>query len=294
MKGAFASSREFIRGAARKHDLVYILSKGKALLGRDIAHTSAIGIYQGRWVDAEDTDWDSTAVAVAKKPSERLVFVGEDGDVCTYVGGTSTREGITPAPKLIRNARTVVGYVYACGMLRQVYKRVGEGEWQNISASSPKSGEKVGFEAIDGYSGNELYAVGWNGEIWEFNGAKWTNRPSPTNVILTAVCCAGDGVVYVAGQQGVMIKGRHDRWEIIEWENNVDVNIWDLCWFKKKLYVATITNLYTLEGNDLQEEDFGDLGAPTCYSLTQAEGVMWSIGKEDVLSFDGTTWRSYE
>lgn len=294
MKGKFAGSREFIRGAARLHDLVYILSKAKILLKQSVAHSSAIGVDRGEWVDVEDTDWDSTAIAVAKKPSERLVFVGEDGEVCTYVGGTSTTERIKPAPTMIRNARTVDGYVYACGMLRQAYKRVGEGEWQNISATSPKAGEKVGFEAIDGYSGKELYAVGWNGEIWQFSGMTWTNRTSPTDVILTAVCCAGDGVVYVAGQQGVMIKGRYDRWEIIEWEDNVNVNIWDLCWFNKKLYVATITNLYTLEGNQLQDVDFGDLGAPTCYSLTQAEGVMWSIGKEDVLSFDGTAWRNYE
>jgi hypothetical protein len=289
-----ADSREFIRGAARYNDLAYVLTKVKALVGQSIAHTSVIGVDQGRWGDTATTDWDSTAIAVAKRPSEKLVFVGEDGDVCTYVGGQSATESISPAPKLIRNAKTIDGNVVACGMLRQVYKRVGEGEWKNISAPSPKTGEKVGFEAIDGYSGNELYAAGWNGEIWEYDGKGWTNRVSPTNAILTAVCCAGDGVVYVSGQQGVMIKGRHDRWESIEWEENVDVGIWDLCWFNEKLYVATMTNLYTLQGNQLVSVDFGGLGIPSCCSLTQAEGVMWSIGKEDVLSFDGATWRRYD
>ena len=294
MANRVSDSREFVRGAARYNDLVYVLTKVKALMGQSIAHTSVIGIDQGRWGDTATTDWDSTAIAVAKKPSEKLVFVGQDGDVSTYVGGTSTPEVIKPAPKMIRNAKTVEGYVIACGMLRQVYKRVGEGEWKNISASSPKAGEKVGFEAIDGYSGNELYAAGWNGEIWEYDGREWANRVSPTNVILTAVCCAGDGVVYVSGQQGVMIKGRHDRWESIEWEENVDVDIWDLCWFNEKLHVATMTNLFTLEGNQLVSVDFGGVGIPSCYSLTQAEGVMWSIGKDDVLSFDGTTWRRYD
>ena len=294
MTNRMADSREFVRGAARYHDLVYVLSRGKALIAQDIAHTRLTSVYQGRWGDAATTDWDSTAIAVARKPSEKLVFVGQDGDVSTYVGGTSTAEVIKPAPKMIRNAKTVDGYVLASGMLRQVYKRVGEGEWRDISAPFPKAGEKVGFEAIDGYSGNELYAVGWNGEIWEYDGSNWSNRSSPTNVILTAVCCAGDGVVYVGGQQGVMIKGRHDSWEIIEWEENVDVDIWDLYWFKENLYVATMRNLYTLERNQLVAVDFGELDVPSCYSLTQAEGVMWSIGKEDVLSFDGTTWRRYD
>lgn len=290
----FAESREFVRGAARNKDLVYILSKAKALLSDDVPHTSSIAVYRGQWADAEDTNWDSTAIAVAKQPAEKLVFVGEDGEVCTYVAGTSTTEEIKPAPKMVRNAGTIDGHVYVCGMLRQVYKRVGEGEWTNISAPGPAAREKVGFEAIDGFSGNEIYAVGWSGEIWEYNGKKWMNRTSPTNVILNAVCCTGSETVYVAGQQGVMIKGRHERWEIIEWEEEVTADIWDLCWFKNNLYVATMTELYTLQGNQLEEVDFGDLEIAGFYSLTQAEGVMWSIGKEDVLSFDGATWRSFE
>jgi len=28
----------------------------------------------------------------------------------------------------------------------------------------------------------------------------------------------------------------------------------------------------------------------TCLRLTAADGVMWSIGAKDVLSFDGKTW----
>jgi len=274
--------------------LVYILSKSKKLLEKDIAHTSAVAVDRGEWEGAENTDWDSTAIAVAKKPLEKLVFIGEDGDVCTYVGGTSTKEAITPSPILIRNAKTVDGLVVSCGMRRQVYKRVGEGEWVDISAPFSKPEEEAGFEAIDGYSLKELYAVGWKGEIWQYNGKKWTNRASPTNAILTAVCCAADESVYVGGQNGVLIKGRNEVWEIVEWEDEFDLDIWDLHWFDGKLYVATISTLFSLHGNQLEEVDFGDVDVSSCYSLTSAEGVLWSIGKEDVLSFDGTNWLRYD
>jgi hypothetical protein len=292
MKSDFAAAREFVRGAARFHDLCYVLSKGKALLEESIAHTSAVCVDQGDWADGVDVDWDSTAIAVAKQPSEKMIVIGEDGDVCTYVGGKSSTEAIKPAPRLIRNARTIGGYVYACGMLRQVYRRGGERKWTDISA--PESDEEVGFESIDGFNEKEIYAVGWQGEIWEFDGKKWKDRNSPTNVILTAVCCAGDDNVYVAGQQGVMLRGRHAEWDLIEWEEEVDVDLWDLCWFQDKLYVASNTDLYTLEGNALVSVDFGEIETPTCFSLTTAEGVLWSIGKDDVASFDGTTWRLYE
>ena len=294
MKSEFANSRQFVRGAARYSDLCYIISKGKGLVQQDIAHSSAICIDGEDWADAVDTDWDSTALAVAKKPNEKLVFVGEDGDVCTYVGGQSTIEEISPPPKLIRNAKTVDGYVIVCGMLRQVYQRVNEGEWADISAPRPEAGEEVGFEAVDGYSTNELYAVGWNGEIWEYDGSKWFKRESPTNVILTSVCCAPDGTVYIGGQNGTLLKGRHESWEIIDWKDEINIDIWDLCWFNGRLYVAAINNLFTLDDNQLMDVDFGDLETPSCFCLTQAEGVMWSIGNEDVLSFDGTTWQQYE
>ena len=294
MKKEISGSREFVRGAARWRDLVYVLTKGKALLEQDIAHTSLLGLYQGNWGSNVDTDWDSTAIAVAKKPSEKLVFVGEDGDVCTYVGGKSEKETIKPAPILIRNTRTVDGLVIACGMRRQVYQRVAEGKWVDISAPFSEPDEEAGFEAIDGYSLKELYAVGWKGEIWQYNGTKWTNRTSPTNVILSGVCCAADKIVYIAGKDGVLIKGRNATWEIIEWEDDVDVDLWDLCWFGGKLYVAAISNLYTLNGNHLDEVDFGEIEVSSCYSLTEAQGVLWSIGNQDVLSFDGTSWQRYD
>ena len=294
MKKAVSGSREFVRGAARWRDLVYILSKGKALVDEDIAHTSLIGVYQGKWASNVNTDWDSTAIAVAKKPAEKVVFLGEDGDVCTYVSGTSDKEEIKPAPVLIRNAKTVDGLVHACGMRRQVYKRVAERQWVDISAPFSKPEEEAGFEAIDGYTLKELYAVGWKGEIWQYNGTKWTNRTSPTNVILCAVCCGADGSVYVGGRDGVLIRGRNASWQIIELEEDIDVDIWDLCWFEEKLYIATISTLYTLNGNRLDEVDFGSVEVSSCYSLTEAQGVLWSIGNQDVLSFDGKTWQRYD
>jgi hypothetical protein len=293
MKSAFAKAREFVRGAARYHDLCYVISKGKALMKEDIAHASLICVDEGDWADGVDVEWDSTALAVAKLPSEKAVLIGEDGDVCTYVGGKTGRETIKPAPVLIRNARTIDGHVYACGMKRQVFHRTGERAWSDISAPPPKREEEVGFEAIDGFSHKEIYAVGWKGEIWQYNGRKWTNRGSPTSLIMTAVCCAGDGVVYVAGQQGVMVRGREDEWEVIEWDQDVSDDLWDLCWFKKKLYVSTMSWLHTLNGNALAPLDI-EIDIDSFYSLTAIDDVMWSVGRNDVASFDGRNWRRYD
>jgi hypothetical protein len=287
--------REFVRGAARFGDLVYVISQMKSLIEKDIKHVSLVGIDGGRWGDAFNTTWDATAIAVAKLPAEKVVLIGEDGDVSTYVAGTRENDAIVPQPVMIRHARTIGGYVHACGMKRQVFKRVGEKQWADMSAPRAGDTEEYGFEAIDGYAQNDIYAAGWGGEIWRYDGTAWTQCGSPTNVVLTSICCAPDGFVYAAGQGGVMVKGRGDAWALVDWEDEVTLDLWDVCWFQDKLYVATMFALFTLEnGNRLQEVNYGAMGPVTGFNFTTAEGVLWSIGKSDVASFDGTTWRRYD
>ncbi|MDB5976921.1 MAG: hypothetical protein JWR07_3681 [Nevskia sp.] len=293
MGDEFIESREFIRGAAKFHDLMYVISRDKKLVSKDIAHSSLIAIDQNDWGDAVDTNWNSTAIAVAQKPKGKVVLVGEDGEAAAYLEGKSTKEQISPAPVMIRNAREIGGYVYACGMKRQVYKRVAERQWVDISARRAGAKESAGFEAIDGFTEDEIYAAGWAGEIWQYDGKAWTERPSPTNVILTAVCCAGDGTVYIAGRGGVLLKGRHDAWEIIKWEDEVNADLWDLCWYREKLYVATMLALFTLNKNTLVPAVFGKNAPHSFYSLTTAEDVLWSIGQSDVASFDGKKWKKH-
>jgi hypothetical protein len=286
--------REFVRGAARMADLVYVISQMKSLIEQDIHHVSLVGLYKGNWGDAFNTTWDATAIAVAKAPTEKVVLIGEDGDVSTYVGGAREDEVIRPQPVMIRYACEIGGDVYACGSKRQVFRRTGEKQWRDMSAPRAERTEAIGFEGIDGYTENEIYASGWAGEIWRYDGANWTACSSPTNVILSALCCADDGNVYTCGQGGVLVRGRNDAWAPIAWEDEVTLDLWDVCWFNNKLYVATMFALFTLDGNRLVPVDFGEMGPVTCYNLTKAEGVLWSIGKADVASFDGTTWTKYD
>lgn len=286
-------SRIFIDGAARFHDLLYILSKDKKLAKKEVSHTSAISIDEGEWANVINVKWDSTALAVARQPEEKLVFIGEDGQVCTYVGGKSGKESLKPKPLLIRRAKAIDGHVYACGMGREVYKRTGENQWIQINALAPKEEERTGFEAIDGFSESELYAVGWRGEIWHFDGSVWAAYPGITNLVLTSVCCAGDGFVYVVGQRGLFIKGRHDAWEVVDFDNDFSSDFWDVHWFNDKLYLTTMTGLYVFENGALNEVDVDDMLNTSFYRLASAEGVLWSIGSSDILSFDGKQWHRY-
>jgi hypothetical protein len=83
--------------------------------------------------------------------------------------------------------------------------------------------------------------------------------------------------------------GRHDHWGIVNHKNVID-DIWGLAWFNDKLYLSTTTAVYTLEGDRLEFVDMGDDQPNTCFHLSAADGVLWSIGAKDVMSYDGKKW----
>jgi hypothetical protein len=103
------------------------------------------------------------------------------------------------------------------------------------------------------------------------------------------VKCAGDGKVYLAGHGGMLIQGRGDLWEIIPQEATQD-DIWDIEWFNGELYVSTMHTVYRLTGERLDVVNFGDDAPKSCYQLSSANGVMWSNGEFDIMSFDGQKW----
>jgi hypothetical protein len=278
----------FVDGAARFHDLIYIAAKDRSLNDKDVAHSRFIGFDRSIFGYNGDRNWSAVAICVARRPAEKMIAVGHDGEVFTYAGGVATDERIHPEPMALRNLGVIEGFPYACGMNREVFRRDGDNAWTPMHA--PGSNETSGFEAIDGFSSTEIYAVGWNGEIWEWDGKAWMPHAGLTNLILTGICCASDQNVYVCGQTGTLIVGRHGVWNQVDL-NNFPTDFWDIHWFGDKLYLATIQKLYTYdEIKGLTAVDFGDDAPSSCYRLSSAEGVLWSVGSEDVFSYDGKQW----
>lgn len=68
----------------------------------------------------------------------------------------------------------------------------------------------------------------------------------------------------------------------------------DVHWFMDRLYVATVSTPYTLQGRYLVPVNFGEAGTPTCFNLCSAGATLGSIGHDDVASFDGAACRRYD
>jgi hypothetical protein len=278
------------KAAARYKDLVYIAATMNDLAAKEIPHSTFLSIDNGQWHNAGDARWASAAICVVRSPTEKMLAVSAEGHVTTYVAGNIGSELVRPEPRTLTALATIGGHAYACGMHREVFVRTDEGVWRAISAPKPQRRVPAGFEAIAGFDEQNIYAVGWRGEIWQRTDGRWTQRDSPVNIVLTGVCCADDGFVYACGQNGALIKGRNDQWLALDHQLPVE-DFWDIHRFGDRVYVASFGGLFEIKDDVVQPVDFGEDAPGTCHRLTSAEGVLWSVGAEDVFSFDGTAWQ---
>ncbi|MGG5820264.1 hypothetical protein [Falsiroseomonas sp. HW251] len=298
MPQKFSPIANFVAGMPRAPAFGYLVFALDDLSERQIPHSVLAFWVKGKFGEAGQTGWHTAGIAVLTQPRECAVAVGGGGQSVAFgppnykVDERIGAPGDGPANRgPLRGVRTIADRVYAVGMDRQAYIRVGERDWrpmqQGLTGTPP--GQTSGFEAVDGYSAEEIYAVGWDGEIWQWDGSSWTRQESPTNLILTDVCCAGDGQVYACGRQGLLLRGRGPTWTIVE-QDVIDEDIWSLAWFGEALYLATFEAVYVMRGDTIEMVDFGEGKALSTYRLGVGPASLWSVGAKDVMSFDGTSW----
>jgi len=292
----------FLTGVVRRNDVSYLAMVDDERAERRDEHAVPMVWHAGKWLQIDESpvlDWIVTGLAVVREPIQQGVFVGVMGEVLVAGSGDVHTEMISDGPDSpqsrgpLRSAQNIEGAIYAVGTGRQVYRRDAANNWVALDRAirpAASDAEPYSFESIDGFSRKEVYAAGVFGEIWKYDGKKWDKVASPTNLILSKVCCAGNGKVYIAGQKSVLLRGRANAWEIVPIDA-FDDQIWGLAWFKDKLYMATLSNLYSLEPDDsVAPVNMGKDRANTCYHLSAEDGVLWSIGRKDVMSFDGKRW----
>jgi len=288
----------FTTGALRSRTRAYFVATEDKLARKQLPHWSLITWDSGKWFQ-DNFDWAAVSICIAKKPKEQMVAVGVEGEAHVRGAGESVNEEVrdgklSPADRgPLQGVRTIDGYAYACGMGRQVYRR-DAGTWTCLDEGcrASKGDGAVGFKDIDGFSARDIYAVGFKGEIWHYDGKTWSRVDSPTNVILNDVCCADDGTVYVAGYKGLLLRGNAKKMEVVDHESTKE-NIWGLAWHEKKLYLSTLKRVMTLAKDELKMVDM-DAPVTSAYHLTTADGQLWSVGPKDIMAFDGMAWTRVE
>lgn len=223
-------------------------------------------------------------------------LLGKNGEAVEIKGGVPRIEQIPDAGLNVERPygyvsaiKTIAGELYVCGHGRQVYRR-SSGAWQSIAGNMQTREGGTGFFDIDGASRSCVYAVGWHGEIFFYDGKQWQQDDSPTSAHLASVRVVAPDDVWIAGDKGVVLHGSFNRWRVLQSEDFPD-NWYSIETFNGDTYLAANESLARVQGNTIVPVDVG-LGRPiTTHRLHAKDGLLWSIGEKDILVFDGTRWQ---
>ncbi|MBS9782948.1 MAG: hypothetical protein KGV46_00130 [Pasteurella sp.] len=182
--------------------------------------------------------------------------------------GFQTLLKIIPVQGAITDVSVIDDAVYATASGGEVYKRISNKEWKEIAKLSTKNffsnkRSADGFDCIDGFSADEIYAGGEKGTLWLFNKDTWRPIELPSNSDVQQIICAPDGYVYL-NMGWLLLKGREDNWEKIKIPKEfkwIDSQIRKITWFKDKLYVlpytASVYGMAVYQDNDLKAVKVG-------------------------------------
>ena len=208
---------------------------------------------------------------------------------------------------LAKGLVNIDGAVYAYGMIRSVFKRTGVRQWENITTRKQHPdlyadveasketfvGDWVGFSALDGFGQNDLYAGGNRGDFWHYDGKAWSQQDLPANADISTIVCAPDGKVYIACRLGPVMRGREDRWEIIDPSKQITHS----AWFGGSVYFASKDGrIYTVTEDEpgLQEAHFHS-ALPRhmlhhIVGIASCEECLVAYTSVQAYAYDGAIW----
>jgi len=190
------------------------------------------------------------------------------------------------------------GKLYMTSHYRTVLRRDAPDQWTHLKGGLPSvaesikeadnSNRKLGFQSMDSFAENNIYAGGGNGDLWQWNGKKWKVIDLPMNSYIDHVVCGGDGLVYISTDDGIIV-GEKDKWEFADINDDLDIIVETMVWYKDRLYVATATQLYQIKDNHFSLSELDSHKNRPLYwrTLAVGAGVMVAGYLDSVVIYDG-------
>jgi hypothetical protein len=262
----------------------------------------------GKWLDGGQFTW--TPVGVTAAPSAETIMVGRNGEVAIWRAGTPSEERIAVPGRTVgplRGVRYVGKEAFAYGMAREIYRRTSQG-WVKFEDGLQKPAvppgaslrERIrakatnlgGITSVDGQAANNLYAVGFRGEIYHSTGSTWAMLHSPTDAILRDLAVAPNGDVLACGQMGIVLRLRGTSCEVVKYDGPENLDFFSIACFGEKVFLADGQSLHVLDKGILSLVDFGMTdGVPPSSSLDERDGTILSVaGREVYIGHDGVAW----
>ncbi|MDP8171595.1 hypothetical protein QJU96_09905 [Pasteurella skyensis] len=251
--------------------------------------------------------------------------IGQQNIVSGYDGFTLFGRVIA-TKGAITDMAVIDDVVYASASGGEVYKRIKNTKWANISTKEVQkhfsdNNFTNGFLCIDGFSDNEIYAGGNKGTLWIYENNEWKPIGLSLDCNIKQIICASDNFVYLNCERYIL-KGRKDEWQKItipkklHWEHSIK----KIEWFKGELYVlpmfASAYGMAVYRDDKLQEVKVGSfsinpekiindnllLGVETknmdtnvfipggINDMVANDELLMITGNDEVILFNGERW----
>ena len=251
-----------------------------------------------QWSAASLTGFNGILIGLSPTPQPQLVAAGVAGGAYVTGSGTSHMEKIPgfhedgPKRGAVVKLKTIGRHLYACGNRRTVGRRDGQEDWFSHTHAIPEPAESEveGFDDIDGFDEDDLYAVGGAGDVWHFDGARWHRCAFPTDLLLASVCCAGDGHVYVSGLHGHVFKGRGDRWRQIH-AGQLTLPFRDMAYHDGKVWCTSDYGVWTIEDDVLRPADIPSSVVICAGNLAARDGILLLAGHGGAALLEEGAWK---
>ncbi len=249
--------------------------------------------------------WDRVYCAANTLPLSQFVCVSAEGSVYAVGSGIKGKEkkisdgwinGDGPNRFAVYRAKMLFGYTYVCGPRGGMARRIAPDRWEYLGHTFPDTNDietldNQRFLDIDGFSENDMYAVGGKGMVWHYDGKSWTQITFPTNMYLSSVCCGADGEVYIGAQSGSVFKGRNYRWNQIVW-GGLATPFKDMVWFQDRIWATSDYGIWTIKGDRIEQPLIpAEVGACSG-SMAVGDGVLLVAGEGGAAFHNGTLWQS--
>ena len=235
-----------------------------------------------------------------------VFYLGKNKDVSDFelpIQNVYTEYGY----RTIKGLARIGSSVYAAGGWRHVFKRTGKNKWVDITTSLDRSdiidkkdkgwklskAGKTGFTAIGGASEEDMYAAGYGGDCWHYDGKNWRRIDLPTNECVYKIVATDSGKVYMACGGGRLLVGSKNKWKVIKYSRNLE-NFTQMVEFKNSIYVSTQYQMFKLVGTKLEEcspsKQNLDIALFCFQHLSANDDIMLMCGDFSVAIFDGKNW----
>ncbi|MEW8027128.1 MAG: hypothetical protein AB2806_05245 [Candidatus Thiodiazotropha sp.] len=247
--------------------------------------------HDGCWVASKSLNHRIVSLSTNGVLNNRFVLLSENGYVEFLGGGEQTQETIIRDINLPMTRVISIGNeIFTLGMGRQIYFRKDVNIWEPVHKETLLEDRAilVGFQTLV-KSGNDYFAAGWGGEIWRFDGIKWTNQGSPVNQILSDSVVSSDGEVFLCGKNGTVIRGQNGQWSVIDAEGSEE-DFWSIVEYQGDIYVSSTLGIYIIN-DTLQPVSIDVAGYKgTHYRLQVVKNDLFSFGEKDILVYRDGAW----